>query len=63
MQPFGYMRAGRLDEAIAMLRSDPDAKILAGGQTLLPAWKHGLNAPSKLIDVQDLPELSGVADT
>jgi carbon-monoxide dehydrogenase medium subunit len=63
MQPFDYMRAARLDEAIAMLRSDPDAKILAGGQTLLPAWKHGLNAPSMLIDIQDLPDLSGIADS
>ncbi|MBN8992129.1 MAG: FAD binding domain-containing protein [Rhizobiales bacterium] len=58
MHAFDYIRAASLAEAERLLGSDPEAKLLAGGQTLLPAWKHGLNAPSLLIDLQDIGGLS-----
>ena len=35
--PFEYVRAGSVEEAVAALTADPDAKLLAGGHSLLPA--------------------------
>ncbi|MDB5849389.1 MAG: carbon monoxide dehydrogenase [Rhodoferax sp.] len=58
MNAFDYRRPQRLTEAIAQLRSDPDAKLLAGGQSLLAAMKLRFAAPSALIDLQDLPALN-----
>lgn len=49
-----YLRAHSLEQASALLRSDPDACVLAGGQTLLPALRQGRVCPSLLIDLQDL---------
>lgn len=63
MQSFDYIRATSLQEAATLLRSDSEVKILAGGQTLLPAWKHGLNAPSLLIDLQDIGGLADITET
>ena len=57
---FDYRRPARVSEAVAWLREDPEAKLLAGGQSLLAAMKLRLSEPSLLIDLQDLPELSGV---
>jgi len=61
LHAFDYIRASSLVEAERLLASDPEAKLLAGGQTLLPAWKHGLNAPSRLIDLQDIAGLSEIS--
>ena len=60
MTPFDYRRPVSLAEAVACLREDPDAKLLAGGQCLLPAIKLRLSEPSMLVDLQALPELSGI---
>jgi carbon-monoxide dehydrogenase medium subunit len=57
---FDYRRPERVAEAVAWLREDPEAKLLAGGQSLLAAMKLRLSEPSMLIDLQDLPELSGM---
>ncbi len=43
------------------LRADPDAKLLAGGQTFLPVLKQRLNHPSAVIDLAGLG-LSGITD-
>ncbi len=51
MYDFVYQRAGSVDEAVKMLGVDPEAKPLAGGQTLIPVLKQRLNKPSKLIDL------------
>ena len=59
---FDYRRPARLAEAVAWLREDPEAKLLAGGQSLLAAMKLRLSEPSMLIDLQDLPELLGVRE-
>ncbi len=56
--PFTYHRAGSLAEAAAMLARAPDAKLLAGGHTLIPAMKLRLANPSALIDISGLQELS-----
>ena len=57
---FDYRRPARVAEAVAWLREDPEAKLLAGGQSLLAAIKLRLSEPTMLIDLQDLPELSGM---
>lgn len=60
MYGFAYRRAANLMEAAALLAEDPDAKALAGGQTLIPTLKQRLAQPSALVDVARLPELQGV---
>ncbi|MEU7859544.1 xanthine dehydrogenase family protein subunit M [Nonomuraea sp. NPDC049141] len=59
---FDYVRAGSLGEAVQELAADEDAKVLAGGQSLLPLLRLRLAYPSKLVDVGRLPELTGVHD-
>jgi carbon-monoxide dehydrogenase medium subunit len=61
MYPFTYHRPRSLPDALARLAADPDAKLLAGGMTLIPSMKHRLAAPSQLIDIARLPELQGIA--
>jgi carbon-monoxide dehydrogenase medium subunit len=58
--PFEYVRPGSLDDAIAALAGDPGAKVLAGGQSLVPLLSMRLAAPSRLVDINGLPELSGI---
>jgi len=61
--PFAYARAGSLDEAIDLLAEHGDeAKLLAGGHSLLPLMKLRLATPSVLVDVGRLDELSYVRD-
>lgn len=43
-----------------MLASEPEARPLAGGQTLIPALKQRLLRPSVLVDLQSVPEMKGV---
>lgn len=57
MTPFEYRRAEKVADAVAWLRESPDAKLLAGGQSLLAAMKLGLAAPSVLIDLARISEL------
>ncbi|MBN6057028.1 xanthine dehydrogenase family protein subunit M [Nonomuraea sp. RK-328] len=59
---FDYLRAGSLEEACQALASDEDAKVLAGGQSLLPLLRLRLSYPTTLVDIGRLPELSGVED-
>jgi carbon-monoxide dehydrogenase medium subunit len=56
--PFEYQRAGSVDEAIALLnRHGPEARLLAGGHSLLPMMKLRLARPETLIDINGLSEL------
>jgi carbon-monoxide dehydrogenase medium subunit len=58
---FDYAVAGSLDEAIKMLADGgEDAKLLAGGHSLIPLMKLRLAAPSLLIDLRNVPGLHGV---
>jgi carbon-monoxide dehydrogenase medium subunit len=59
MYDVSYHRPASLADAKAMLASD-DAKVLAGGQTLLPTMKQHLAAPSDLVDIRKIPGMSGV---
>ena len=59
-----YARPASLADAIALLaRHGDDAKLIAGGQSLLPALNLRLSAPALLIDIGRLPELQGVSLT
>ena len=61
--PFGYERAASVDDAIAALeRLGPEARIIAGGHSLLPMMKLRLANPEHLIDINDLTELSYIRE-
>ena len=57
--PFDYERAGTVDDALALLeRHGPEARLIAGGHSLLPMMKLRLARPEVLIDINDLTDLS-----
>ena len=59
---FAYHRPASLDEALALLeRYGAEGRILAGGQSLVPALNMRLAAPGALIDINRLPGLDGIA--
>jgi carbon-monoxide dehydrogenase medium subunit len=59
--PFEYVRAGSVDEAIAALTEHgDDAKLIAGGHSLLPLMKLRLAVPAVLVDISRIPDLSYV---
>src|SRR5882757_7911262 len=60
--PFDYVRPGSLAEACALLAGDEDARLIAGGQTLVPMLAMRLARPAKLIDILRLPELAGIRE-
>src|SRR5262245_3347957 len=58
---FGYFAARSVEEALALLtKYGDDAKLLAGGHSLIPAMKLRLAAPKYLIDLGTVPGLRGV---
>jgi len=58
---FDYVAPGSLDDALAALRDGgEDAKVLAGGHSLLPLMKLRLAAPSLLVDLRRVPGLAGI---
>ena len=60
--PFAYARPSSLDEVFELLaRAGEGAKLLAGGQSLVPTLAFRLSSPSLLIDLNRVPGLSGVA--
>ncbi len=61
--PFDYVRPGSLEEALQALAGHPEAKVLAGGQSLVPLLSMRLAAPSALVDINGLPDLDHVRVT
>ncbi|HET6793040.1 MAG TPA: FAD binding domain-containing protein, partial [Acidimicrobiales bacterium] len=60
---FEYERAATVDEAVAALgRHGDDAKLLAGGHSLLPLMKLRLAVPSVVVDVGRITDLSYIRD-
>jgi carbon-monoxide dehydrogenase medium subunit len=59
---FDYERAESVEQALELLGSREDAKLLAGGHSLLPAMRLRLSRPSLLVDVSRLRDLSYVRD-
>jgi aerobic carbon-monoxide dehydrogenase medium subunit len=60
MSAIAYHRPASVAEAAKLAQSEPDARILAGGQSLLPSMKLGLLAPTAFIDLGALAELRGI---
>jgi 2-furoyl-CoA dehydrogenase FAD binding subunit len=58
--PFAYVRPQGLQHALEALAADPGAKVLAGGQSLVPLLSMRLAAPSTLVDLNGLPGLDEV---
>ncbi|WP_287981346.1 xanthine dehydrogenase family protein subunit M [Acidiphilium sp.] len=55
--PFDYVRAGSVAEAVGLLAAHEGAKLLAGGQSLLPALNFRLSAPGLLVDIGRIADL------
>lgn len=60
MYATNYVKAKSLAEAVKLLSSNPEAKLLAGGMTLVPTLKQRLAKPSHLVDIGALAELRGI---
>ena len=61
MRAFNYSCPTDLAEAVKLLRAEPDAKLVAGGQTLLASLKLRLAAPSRLVDLRLVPKLQTIS--
>ena len=59
---FDYEVAESVDHALELLRTKEDAKLIAGGHSLLPLMKLRLAAPATLVDIGRLSDLRGVRD-
>jgi carbon-monoxide dehydrogenase medium subunit len=57
MYQFNYLKAKSLQDAVKLLARHAEAKLLAGGMTLLPTLKQRLARPTHLVDIADLPGL------
>jgi CO/xanthine dehydrogenase FAD-binding subunit len=60
--PFDYIRPDSLAEVCELLAADEDARVIAGGQTLVPMLAMRLARPAKLVDILRLPELAGIRE-
>ena len=58
---FDYHRAKSLSDAQRLLASNPGAKLLAGGHSLIPLMKLRLATPSAVVDIGRIPELRGIS--
>ena len=59
---FDYSRPASVAEALRMLAEQPEAKVLAGGQTLGPMLNLRLAQPALLVDITRIPELAAVSE-
>ncbi len=59
---FEYHRPATLDEALQQLSSLEDAKVLAGGQSLIPLMKFRFTSLSHLVDINRIPGLDGISE-
>src|SRR3982751_4104219 len=60
MNTFGYYDPTSVQKAAGITKDKPEAKYLAGGQSLLAAMKLGLAQPSDLVDLGQVPELRAI---
>ena len=61
--PFRYLAPTSIEEAVAALTEHPDAKVLAGGQSLIPVLSMRLARPTHLVDLAGIPGLDSVEVT
>ena len=62
MYEFEYSRATSLEDAASKIGADEEAKLVAGGMTLLPTLKLRLAKPTQLIDLAAIPSLKGISE-
>src|SRR2546422_6301021 len=62
MYEFNYHQPTSLDEVASLLGADEEAKLVAGGMTLVPTLKFRLAKPSDLIDLAAISSLRGITD-
>ena len=60
MNRFGYYDPTSVQKAVGIAADKPEGRYLAGGQSLLPAMRLGLNAPTDLIDLGQVAEIRGI---
>ena len=60
MYALNYVKAKSVKEAAVLLARNPEAKLLAGGMTLIPTLKQRLAKPTHLVDIAQLAELRGI---
>lgn len=60
MPAMSYHRPASIAEAVRLAAGDPEARLLAGGQSILPSMKLGFVAPSAFIDLGAVGELTGI---
>jgi aerobic carbon-monoxide dehydrogenase medium subunit len=60
MYSFDYARPASVRDAVGLLAAKPEARVLAGGQTLIGTLRMRLVQPSDLIDLSGIPELKGI---
>src|SRR5712691_13279024 len=59
--PFDYQTPATLRAAIDLLAADPEATVIAGGQSLMPVLAYRLAAPSMLVDLRRVSGLGNIA--
>ncbi len=59
-EKFDYFAPASLEEATGVLAQNPEAKVLAGGMSLVPAMKHRLSQPPSLVDIGRIPGLDEI---
>ena len=62
MYEFNYHKPTSLDEIANLLGANEEAKLVAGGMTLIPTLKQRLARPSDLVDLAAIPSLRGITD-
>jgi CO/xanthine dehydrogenase FAD-binding subunit len=60
--PFEYSRPADLDEVCALLAADDGARVIAGGQTLVPMMAMRLARPTRLVDINRIADLSYIRE-
>ena len=60
MYAFNYQKVKSVADAAAALGKNPDAKLLAGGQTLIASMKLRLANPGQVVDLSEIAELKGI---
>ena len=60
--PFDYHAPGSLEEALALLGELDDAKVMSGGQSLLPMLKLRLATPANIVDIGGIPGLDSISE-
>lgn len=62
MYEFNYHKPGSVADAVALVGSSEDAKIMGGGQTFIPTLKQRLAQPSDVIDLGGIADLKGIKE-